>query len=66
MHASIGSMRGCLLSSATTRPIRTLAERLAARGIDSLRHDEPALHAGLFSAARTARDKLSPTTKPSI
>ena len=43
-----------------------LAERLAARGIDSLRHFEPALHAALFSAARTVRDKLSPMTKPSI
>jgi spermidine synthase len=37
-----------------------LAERLAARGIDSLRHYEPALHAGLFSAARSVRDKLGP------
>jgi spermidine synthase len=44
----------------------TLAERLATRGIDSLRHYEPTLHAGLFSAARSVRDKLSPLTKPSI
>ncbi|MBC8720188.1 polyamine aminopropyltransferase [Paraburkholderia sp. 31.1] len=44
----------------------TLTERLAARGIDSLRHYEPALHAGLFSAARSARDKLSPLTKSSF
>ncbi|MBB5500116.1 polyamine aminopropyltransferase [Paraburkholderia sp. MM5384-R2] len=44
----------------------TLTERLAARGIDALRHYEPALHAGLFSAARSARDKLSPLTKSSF
>ncbi|KXU90464.1 spermidine synthase [Paraburkholderia monticola] len=43
-----------------------LAQRMAARGIASLRHYEPALHAGLFSAARSVRDKLSPLTKPSI
>ncbi|MFT4069482.1 polyamine aminopropyltransferase [Paraburkholderia sp.] len=42
----------------------TLAERLAARGIDSLRHYDPALHAGLFSASRSVRDKLSPLLKP--
>jgi spermidine synthase len=47
-------------------PADTLAERLAMRGIDSLRHYEPALHAGLFSAARSVRDKLSALTKPPI
>ncbi|SIT44347.1 Spermidine synthase [Paraburkholderia ribeironis] len=44
--------------------IDTLAERLAARGIDSLKHYEPAMHAGLFSASRSVRDKLSQFLKP--
>ncbi|OLL29866.1 spermidine synthase [Burkholderia sp. SRS-W-2-2016] len=43
----------------------TLTERLAARGIDSLRHYEPALHAGLFSALRSVRDKLGPLPQQS-
>jgi spermidine synthase len=43
----------------------TLAERVAARGIASLRHYEPALHAALFSASRAVRDKLSPWLTPS-
>jgi spermidine synthase len=43
----------------------TLAERLAARRIESLRHYDPALHAGLFSASRSVRDKLNPLLKPS-
>jgi spermidine synthase len=38
-----------------------LAARFAARRLElaSLRHYEPALHAGLFSASRSVRDKLS-------
>jgi len=43
----------------------TLAERLAARGIESLRHYDPVQHAGLFSASRALRDKLSPLLNPS-
>jgi spermidine synthase len=46
--------------------IATLATRLAERGIDSLRHYDPAIHAGLFSASRAVRDKLSQFLKPSI
>ncbi|NPT53468.1 polyamine aminopropyltransferase [Paraburkholderia sp. 5N] len=42
-----------------------LARRLAARKIDSLKHYDPALHAGLFSASRSVRDKLSQFLKPS-
>jgi spermidine synthase len=42
-----------------------LAERLAARRIGALRHYEPALQAGLFSASRSVRDKLSQFLKPS-
>jgi spermidine synthase len=42
-----------------------LARRLAARRIDSLRHYDTALHAGLFSASRSVRDKLSQFLKPS-
>jgi spermidine synthase len=41
-----------------------LARRLAARRIDSLRHYDTALHAGLFSASRSVRDKLSQFLKP--
>ena len=43
----------------------TLADRLAARRIDSLKHYDPAMHAGLFSASRAVRDKLGPILKPS-
>jgi spermidine synthase len=43
----------------------TLDERLAARRIDSLKHYDPAMHAGLFSASRAVRDKLSQLLKPS-
>jgi len=43
----------------------TLAERAAARRIGPLRHYDPALHAGLFSASRALRDKLSPLPRPS-
>jgi spermidine synthase len=43
----------------------TLTERLAARRIGPLKHYDPALHAGLFSASRTVRDKLSQFLKPS-
>ena len=42
----------------------TLAQRLEARQIDSLKHYAPALHAGLFSASSLARDKLSRFLKP--
>lgn len=43
----------------------TLTQRLAARQIDSLRHYDPAFNAGLFSASRSVRDKLSQFLKPS-
>jgi spermidine synthase len=43
----------------------TLAERLAARRVGPLKHYDPAMHAGLFSASRSVRDKLSPFLKPS-
>lgn len=43
----------------------TLAERLAARRIGLLKHYDPALHGGLFSASRAVRDKLSQFLKPS-
>lgn len=45
--------------------VETLAERVAARRIDSLEYYDPALHAGLFSASRSVRDKLSQFLKPS-
>ncbi|CAE6775908.1 spermidine synthase [Paraburkholderia haematera] len=48
-----------------TLAVEALAERLAARRIDSLKHYDPALHAGLFSASRSVRDKLSQFLKPS-
>ncbi|CAB3783421.1 Polyamine aminopropyltransferase [Paraburkholderia ultramafica] len=44
--------------------VDTLAERLAARRIDALKHYDPAMHAGLFSASRSVRDKLSQFLKP--
>ncbi|SDQ85812.1 spermidine synthase [Paraburkholderia fungorum] len=47
-------------------PAETIAERLANRRIDSLKHYDPAIHAGLFSASRAVRDKLSQFLKPSI
>ncbi|NYH13918.1 polyamine aminopropyltransferase [Paraburkholderia bryophila] len=45
----------------TTLDADALAARFTARRLElaSLRHYEPALHAGLFSASRSARDKLS-------
>jgi spermidine synthase len=45
--------------------VEALAERLAARRIGALKHYDPALHAGLFSASRSVRDKLSQFLKPS-
>jgi spermidine synthase len=42
-----------------------LAERLAARRIDSLKHYDPATHAALFSASRAVHDKLSRVLEPS-
>ncbi len=45
--------------------VEALAERLAARRIGPLKHYDPALHAGLFSASRSVRDKLSQFLKPS-
>jgi spermidine synthase len=42
-----------------------LAERLAARRIDSLKHYDPATHAALFSASRSVHDKLSQVLEPS-
>lgn len=45
--------------------VEALTERIAARQIDALKHYDPALHAGLFSASRSVRDKLSQFLKPS-
>lgn len=45
--------------------VETLAERLAARRIDSLKHYDPAIHAALLSASPSVRDKLSQFLKPS-
>lgn len=57
-----GSLWMMAVASGTLDPAAltasTLADRLAARRIDALRHYDPALHAGLFSAARSVRDKL--------
>jgi spermidine synthase len=47
-------------------PIETLTERVADRRLDALKHYDPAIHAGLFSASRAVRDKLSQFLKPSI
>ncbi|RKR44185.1 polyamine aminopropyltransferase [Paraburkholderia sp. BL17N1] len=44
--------------------VDTLADRLAARGIDALMHYDAATHAGLFSASRSLRDKLGQFLKP--
>jgi spermidine synthase len=46
--------------------VETLTERLADRRIDALKQYDPAIHAGLFSASRAVRDKLSQFLKPSI
>jgi spermidine synthase len=46
--------------------IDTLRTRLTARRVDSLKHYDPALHAGLFSASWSVRDKLSQVLKPSL
>ncbi|CAB3743504.1 Polyamine aminopropyltransferase [Paraburkholderia sediminicola] len=48
-----------------TITVETLAERVAARQIDALKHYDPALYAGLLSASRSVRDKLSQFLKPS-
>ncbi|MFM0154630.1 polyamine aminopropyltransferase [Paraburkholderia sediminicola] len=45
--------------------VDALTGRFAARRIDSLKHYDPALHVGLFSASRSVRDKLSQFLKPS-
>ncbi|SOE61323.1 spermidine synthase [Burkholderia sp. OK233] len=45
--------------------VKAVAERLATRRIDSLKHYDAALHAGLLSASRPVRDKLSQFLKPS-
>ncbi|HEX7910469.1 MAG TPA: polyamine aminopropyltransferase [Paraburkholderia sp.] len=45
--------------------VDTLTERLAARQIDALKHYGAAMHAGLFSASQSVRDKLSQFLKPS-
>ncbi|ANB73993.1 spermidine synthase [Paraburkholderia phytofirmans OLGA172] len=72
MHTFIplyGSLWMMATASDTLDPaslaVETLAERLAARRIASLKHYDPALHAGLFSASRSVRDKLSQFLKPS-
>jgi spermidine synthase len=43
----------------------SLVQRLAARGIDSLKHYDASTHTGLFSASQSVRDKLSQFLKPS-
>ncbi|MFM0734308.1 polyamine aminopropyltransferase [Paraburkholderia sediminicola] len=48
-----------------TLTVEALTAQLAARQIDSLKHYDPALHGGLFSASRSVRDKLSQFLKPS-
>ncbi|OAJ58467.1 spermidine synthase [Paraburkholderia ginsengiterrae] len=45
--------------------VDTLTERLASRQIDALQHYGAAMHAGLFSASQSVRDKLSQFLKPS-
>jgi spermidine synthase len=45
--------------------VDTLTERLAARRINTLKHYGAAIHAGLFSASQSVRDKLSQFLKPS-
>ncbi|NKJ49521.1 spermidine synthase [Burkholderia sp. SG-MS1] len=45
-------------------PADTLRERVAVRRIESLKHYDPSLHAGLFSAPRSVRDKLGQFLKP--
>ncbi|MCX4147189.1 polyamine aminopropyltransferase [Paraburkholderia madseniana] len=49
----------------TALTVEALSERFAERRIDSLKHYDPAQHAGLFSASRSVRDKLSQFLKPS-
>jgi spermidine synthase len=72
MHSFVplyGSLWMMATASDTLDPaalgVEALAERIAARQIDSLKHYDPALHAGLFSASRSVRDKLSQFLKPS-
>ncbi|RKE34303.1 spermidine synthase [Paraburkholderia sp. BL23I1N1] len=72
MHTFIplyGSLWMMATASDTLDPaaltVEVLAECLAARRIDSLMHYDTALHAGLFSASRSVRDKLSQFLKPS-
>ena len=49
----------------TALTAEALTERLAERRIGALKHYDPTLHAGLFSASRSVRDKLSQFLKPS-
>ncbi|MFM0251174.1 polyamine aminopropyltransferase [Paraburkholderia sediminicola] len=49
----------------TALTAEALTKRLAERRIGALKHYDPALHAGLFSASRSVRDKLSQFLKPS-
>jgi spermidine synthase len=72
MHTFIplyGSLWMMAIASDTLDPaalgVDTLAERMATRRIGSLKHYDPAQHAGLFSASRSVRDKLSQFLKPS-
>jgi spermidine synthase len=44
--------------------VDALAERLDARAIDTLKHYDALMHAGLFSASPAVRDKLSQFLKP--
>ena len=66
LHGSLWMMA---IASDTLDPaalsVETLTGRLATRRIDSLKHYDPAQHAGLFSASRSVRDKLSQFLKPS-
>jgi spermidine synthase len=72
MHTFVplyGSLWMMAIASDTLDPTApdadVLAERIAARRIDSLKHYDVASHAGLFSASRSVRDKLSQFLKPS-
>lgn len=46
-------------------PVDVLGERLAARGLVTLGHYGPAMHAGLFAVPPSVHDKLARISKPS-
>lgn len=65
LHGSLWMMAiaSDTLDPATLTPME-IAERLAVRQIDHLRWYDDIAHAGLFSASRAVRDKLSQFLKP--